>query len=62
MFPFCDVSYSTIEDFDCVPNTSCGILESDGWLDSMWLFLNTKIWYVDSQLPTHELDFEFSNV
>ncbi len=46
MFPFCDVSYSTIEDFDYVPNTSCEILESDGWLTNMWLSPNTKIWYL----------------
>jgi hypothetical protein len=62
MFPFCDVSYSTIEDFDYVPNTSCEILEFDGWLNNMWLSPNTKIWYLESQLPTHELEFEFSNV
>jgi len=62
MFPFCDVSYNTIEDFDYKLNTSCGILESNGRSDSMWLSPNTKIWYLDSQHPTHELEFEFSNV
>ncbi len=62
MFPFCDVSYSTIEDFDYAPNTSCGIVESNGQLDSMWLFFNTNIWYLHSQLPTHELKIEFFNV
>lgn len=35
---------------------------SGGRLDSMWLSPNRKIWHLDSQLPTHQLEFEFFNV
>lgn len=52
MFPSCDVSYSSIEDFDHIHSASSKILEFDGRLDRMWLFPNTRKWYLDSEFPT----------
>ncbi len=52
MFPSCDVSYRSIEDFDHIPSASSKILEFDGRLDRMWLFPNTRKWYLDSQFPS----------
>jgi len=54
-----DLSYKSIEDFDYIHGTSSEIPESDERLDNMWLSLNTRKWYLDSQLPTQELGLAF---
>jgi hypothetical protein len=51
------LSYRSIEDSNYVHVTSFGILESN--MIICGLFLNTRKWYSDSQLPTQELGLEF---
>jgi hypothetical protein len=57
MFPFCDVSYNTMNILIMYLTLLVKFFESNGQLNSVWLSPNTKIWYLDSQLPTHELEF-----
>jgi hypothetical protein len=52
MFPSCDVSYRSIEKFDYIPSASFKILGFDVRLDCMWLFPNTRKWYLESQFLT----------
>jgi len=48
-----------LEDFDYVPDASSNFFESNASLDNMCLFPNTRVWYLDFQLPTQELGLEF---
>ncbi len=47
-----------LEDFEYILDAFSRILESNARLDSMWLFPNTRKWYLDFQLPTQELGLE----